>query len=429
MNNLFHHQNSFTTVSDLMPPFCAKDELLYFLKRLIVDIVIGLPVMLILIMAIPFKSLLARRIKGKILLGTIPLIIFKTYHTLLSKSFDVTLFAMEDWSKGSFHHGKTLHTIAPLWIARYTYFIGPYYAFVWALCRFEIFFLYFDSGFLERTLWWRMEPVLLQWYGKKTVMVPYGSDVWSVESMPNLIKKVGLELFKRKYFGLDFKRRDRNYWWCKYATVVWGIVDFVKYLPRADILTLHGHIILEEDKNYLPLKTTSKVKIIHIANDVYRKGSIEIDRILKNLSSKRNDFEYEILTGLRREEVMQKINEAHIVIDTPIDGFIQYTTMEAALKGKIVMAHLDHKLNAFFCYLNPLYYRKHFDDMPIVDIDLETLEAKLIDVLEDRASFEELGQRTHAFAQAIIKENSNFLIQFVQALLNNEHNKIINRDF
>lgn len=429
MNHLFYHQNSFTVVNDLTPPFSAKDELIYFLKRLVIDIFVGTPIIFLLIIAIPFRLWLIPMVKGKILLGTIPLIIFKTYHALLSKSFDTTLFAMEDYSKGSFHDGETLHTIAPSWIARYTYFIGPYYAFVWALCKFEIFFLYFDSGFLERTFWWRIEPILLQWYGKKSVMVPYGSDVWSIESMSNLIKKLGLGLFKRKYFGLDFKRRERNYWWCKYATVIFGIVDFVKYLPRVDILTLNGHIILEDENSYVPCVATAKIKIIHIANDAYRKGSMEIDRLLKNLSLKRDDFEYEILTGLPREEVMQKISEAHIVIDTPIDGFIQYTTMEAALKGKIVMAHLDHNLNNFFCYLNPSYYKKHFEDMPIIDIDLETLEKKLIDVLDNRDSFEKISQCTRSFAQKTIEENSQFLINFVRALLDNQHDKIINKDF
>lgn len=425
MNNFFYHKNSFSIANNFEIPFNAKDELIYTMKRWIVDFFIGIPIIFLLVLILPLRAWIISNVKGKILLGTIPLIIFKTYHTLLSKSFNATLFVMDDWSNGSFHHGETLNTIAPQWIARATYFLGPYYAFVWALYKFEIFFLYFDSGFLERTLWWRIEPILLQWYGKKTVMVPYGSDVWSTEKMPNLIKKIGLQQFKHKYFGLDFKRRKRNHWWCKYATIVVAGLDFIKYIPRADIITLHGHIILEDNENYLPCNVvSSKVKIIHIANDPYRKGSIAIEQILKKLALKRDDFEYEILTGLHRIHVMQKLDEANIVIDTPIDGFIQYITMEAALKGKIVMAYLDTELNDFFRYINPQYYEKYFIDMPIISIDLMTLESKLVALLDDQSSFEDISCRTRLFSQKVIAENSDFLIRFVQALVDDKYCKI-----
>lgn len=417
MKKGFSHSGPFTIVG-ISAPFRFLDELRYYSTRIAVDIVIGIPVLLGLLFMLVFKPIIKKRARKRILFGTVPIIIFKSYHQALKNQFDTTLFVMDDWSDGAFHDGLQLQNIAPRMISQQPYLIGPYYAFIWAILNFELFFLYFDSGFLERTIWWRIEPVLLQLYEKKTVMMPYGSDTWSVENMSNLPKKLGLQMFKRHYFGLDPKRKKRNFWWCKYATVVFSIVDFIKFLPRADVITLHGHILLNENElSYTPFVKTDKMKILHVANDAYRKGSWAIHNSLQKLQHLRNDFEYEIATGMNRDEILQKIEKSTIVIDTVVDGFIQYTTMEAALAGKIVMARLDHDLNEFFTYINPEYYQKHFQLMPILDVQMQTLEEKLVELLDNSSQISDLSYRTREFALEKLQENKIFLIEFIQMLL------------
>lgn len=420
MKRGFNHSGPFTIVG-MSAPFHFLDEVRYYSIRIAVDIIIGIPALLLLLCMLVLKPIIKIRVKKRILFGTVPIIIFKSYHQALKNQFNTTLFVMDDWSNGAFHDGIHLRDIAPKIISKQPYLIGPYYAFFWAILNFELFFLYLDSGFLERTIWWKVEPILLQLYGKKTVMMPYGSDTWTVESMSNLPKKLGLEMFKRHYFGLDSKRKKRNYWWCKYATVVFSIVDFMKFLPRADVITLHGHILLNENElTYVPYVKMDKIKILHVANDPYRKGSWAIQNTLQKLLQVRNDFEYEIVTGMNRDEILQKIEKSTIVIDTIVDGFLQYTTMEAALAGKIVMARLDDELNSFFSYINPDYYQKHFQSMPIIDVQMQTLEERLIELLDNPNQISDLSYRTREFALEKLQENKMFLSEFIHMLLSED---------
>ncbi len=210
MGYKIYSENSHTITSDFEAPFNIYSEFKYYTKRLIVDIFIGIPVLFFVLLLYFFRAYLKKRSRSKILLGTVPIIIFKTYNDFLKKNFDTTLFVLKDWSNGSFHNGISLEDIAPKFIARRPFLLGNYYGFIWALCNFEVYFLYFDSGFLERTIWWRLEPIIYQIFNKKIILFPYGSDVWNIHDMRNLKKKYGLTLFNKKYFNMDFKRKKRN---------------------------------------------------------------------------------------------------------------------------------------------------------------------------------------------------------------------------
>ncbi len=412
------NQDSFTITSNFEAPVKFTEEIKYYIKRVLVDILIGLPVLLILFLMYPFKRVIKKRSKRKIILGTVPIIIFKTYNDVLKDKFDTTLFVTKDWSEGSFHNGITLEDISPKFISKSPFFLGSYYSFFWAILNFELFFLYFNSGFLERTIWWRLEPLIYQLFDKKVILFPYGSDVWSVNQVQNINKKYGLTLFDKKYFSMDFKRIYRNHWWSKYVNVVFSLVDFVKFLPRFDILTLHGHILIDiEDRVVLNKTVQDKIKIVHFANDEYRKGTKVIDSILKSLKEKRDDFEYEIIVNVSRDKVLEKIDSSDIVIDTFIDGFLQYTTLEAAAKGKVVFAHLDKELNDFFKYVNNEYYENHFNEIPIIDYNMNTFEKNLIKLLENKDEIKVIGDKTYDFAVNIIKENRRFIIDLTNKLL------------
>src|SRR5437016_3219381 len=53
----------------------------------------------------------------------------------------------------------------------------PWAVFLWAVLRYDIFQLYFDGGFLNRTIGKRLEMPLLKLLGKKIVVSAFGGDV------------------------------------------------------------------------------------------------------------------------------------------------------------------------------------------------------------------------------------------------------------
>lgn len=416
MKQTIQNESSFTITSNFDAPINIKNEFLYYVKRVFIDIFIGIPVLILAFFLLLFKKQIKKRSSKKIILGTVPIIIFKTYNDVLKKEFNTTLFVLKDWSEGNFHNGITLNDISTSFIAKRPFTLGTYFAFIWSILNFELFFLYFNSGFLERTIWWRLEPIIYQLFDKKVVLFPYGSDVWTVDKMSNLKKKYALTLFDKKYFDMDFKRIKRNIWWSKYVNAIFTLIDFIKFLPRFDILTLHGHILLDIEENPIFIKK-DKIKIVHFANDEFRKGTKNISLILENLSKERDDFEYEILVSISRDTLLKKCEEADIIIDTFIDGFLQYTTLEAAIKGKVVLANLDNDLNDFFKYINNEYYEKHFKQMPIINYNIYNLEVKLLELLNNKEEIVEISKNTYNFTLNIIEENKKFIINFTNKLL------------
>ncbi len=224
-------------------PFDFRQECKYYLKRYVVDILAIMPLIAILLCLFIIgkfggKSSTHGDKKKKIVLGTHPIITFNIARQILSDEYDCTLFAFKEWSNGSFHNGITAVDIMPRFIAGGDpYLFGSYWAFIWAIKNFDVFCLYFDGGFLERTLWWRIEPVIYQLFGKKVLLHPYGADVWDTLRNTNRPQKVGHMSFNPKYFDLDLKRIRRAYWWSKYVNFVFGPVGYIDFLPRIDVFT------------------------------------------------------------------------------------------------------------------------------------------------------------------------------------------------
>lgn len=393
----------FTNASCKSPQHWAS-ELQYVLKGLFVEIII-LPFFVFGLFIVGIRSLV-KDSKKKILFGTSSIVSLKTVKSILDKEFDITYFSFKNTNMHVANETVlTIENIAPRWIAKkYPLLLGKYWAFLWALEHFQIFFLYFDGGFLNRTLfYWRLEPIIYQMFQKKIALIPYGGDVWDLRKNTNLYQKYGHMVYEKAYFQEDFKREERVYWWCKYAHLVLSPIDYMRYIPRADIVMLFGHVLNGDEHPYSFSLDMPSRKILHFANHGIRKGSHHIASIFEKLHA---PIQCDILENVPRRVALDALAQCHIFIDNLIDGFVSYASIEALLAGKIVITNMDKSLNAFYCYLDPIYYNALFKECPIVNANIDTIEEVLQTLLcYDAETLLQKSRQSRAFALKLIEDD------------------------
>jgi len=388
-------------------PFQIKEEIVYFFKRLLVDSLMFFP-LIVFVCFIFVRNKLVNQNNLKMLFGTHPITTFNIFKHMLETEYETTLFVFDDYSKGNFHEGITLKDILPKYFrVKNPYFFGSYFAFFWAIKNFHIFHLYFDAGFLERTFWWRLEPLIYQLLRKKVVLYPYGTDAMTLLNNTNLSQKIGHMYFSDKYFNMDFKRFKRNYWWSKYVTLVVGFAPYIKFLPRLDVLIWHGQVALnyQDIKVNLFDKNTKKIKILHFANHKIRKGSYLIEKVLSEVCSTHKHVSFECLEGVSRDEALRKLDECDIFVDSLIDGFFQFSSLDAMIRGKVSLSFYDEEINSVFKQLNPEYYVRFLEEFPGINININNFKEKLLALIEEPDDISSLSLRSEATAKKMIEEN------------------------
>lgn len=381
------------------------------LKYLCVGIVVEIAAVPFLLTGILFVFLKDRFFKGKnrILFGTSSIVSLKEMKSVLHSEFDIEYFVFRDNSmpvKGVVP--ITPFDLCPHWVAqKYPILICKYISFIWALLNFRVFVFYFDGGFLDRTfLLWRFEPIVYQLLGRKFALFPYGADVWDSRKNLNMLHKYGHLSTYLSYFNEDFKREKRIYWWCKYANMVFAPVDYIQYIPRADILTLTGQVLDIESYPYTFNENSEKIKILHFANQGSRKGTRQIKHVLKNICLKHDHVEYRILEGVSRNIAMDALKECHIFIDNLMDGFISYSSIEGMLSGKIVLTNLDSKLTSFYKNVLPEYYNEFDKECPVREVNPDNFEDVLNELICNQHNFQMMSHQNRNFALKIINDNT-----------------------
>lgn len=362
-----------------------SEELKSNLKRYIIDffglifLIITLPLLWILNKIKPVK-------KRRIMVGTHPIVSNIHYKYLLQNAlpeYEIDIFIFEDWLNEEKYYDISARQLLPKWlIRRSAYTIAPYFVLLWAYRRYNGFYWHLDGAILERTMLWKIEPLLIELFRKKIVMQAYGSDQWTIlQSNDNLNFKFGLVQHRKRYFMMDFKKINRNYMWCKYADLVSG--DF-RYLPITNAVSL-AHFFVETDElTYNLNKKLDPIIISHFANHPERKGSHAIESICKKLVSKGYNIEYRSITGVKREVALQILEESHIFIEHLFNGTIGTGCLEAMAKGNVVFTNIDQKLIDFALVQDYDYYSELFEKSPIINININTLEKELISLIEDK---------------------------------------------
>ncbi|MDD2448184.1 MAG: hypothetical protein PHS42_01770 [Sulfurimonas sp.] len=396
-------------------------ELTQLLKRTFYD-TFGF---LFLLLTLPFLWLLNKfspYMEKRIMVGTHPIVSNIHYKSILKdtlkEEYEVDSFIFVDWLNESSYYDIKASDILPKWIIiSNPYAIAPYFILLWSLRRYKGFWWHMDGAILERTLLWRIEPLLLQLFEKKLIMSAFGADQWSLlQSSHNLNFKLGLASHRKRYFMMDFKRLERNYMWAKYANYISG--DF-RYLPRVNATSMAHYYIDLENLPFNINENMDTIIISHFANHPERKGSYAIEAICKELKSEGYKIEYRAIHGVSRAEALSILDESHIFIEHLFNGSFGTAALEASAKGNVVLTNIDKRMIDLFLVQHYEFYAPFFKNMPIKNIDVTTLKGELIKLVQNKQELKKLIYESREFIEKATnnivgqKEEGNYVIKSV----------------
>ena len=160
--------------------------------------------------------------------------------------------------------------------------IQSYLFFCYAVFKFDIFHYYFDGGILRRTFFKKIEYVILSLFGKKIISLPYGSDAFVYDKIPNLLWRHVLISDYPEYGNEAKQIENRIRFYTRWSDIVIGCLVHAVNLPRWDILPLTCYPV--EVHKLVPKypSITGKIKVAHAPNHRLIKGTqFLIDAIKK----------------------------------------------------------------------------------------------------------------------------------------------------
>lgn len=276
-------------------------------------------------------------------------------------------------------------------------FFGNFYAycfFIKAVWVYDIFHYYFDGGILRHTVLNRFELSLLKIIGKSIVLLPYGSDAFVYDLIPNPIWRHGLMIEYTQFGNEAAQLQKKIRKMTVNADIVIGcLVHFIN-LPRWDVLPLTCYPV--DTKALKPIYSNSKNKIIRIAHACNHrgvKGTVFLIDAVEELKKKGHNLELDIIEKVPNAEALKRIAACDIYVDQLIFGYAQ-AALEAMALGKVVISALDnipeYDLFRRFSYLK---------ECPIISANTETIFDVLLNLFSRQDEWHSMGIKSRDYVE------------------------------
>ncbi len=356
-----------------------------------------LPCFLFLVFAVCLPWLMFRRIAGRrpakprIIWGPTPIINIGTNaaadrlygyqsETLVYRPYYVTkefTYNLERWWR-----------IAPLAL------VIPWAVFLWAVLRYDLFQLYFDGGFLNRTIGKRLEMPLLKMLGKTVIVSAYGADV-RVEKTTRALGAYNCctDCTQRLTACIcDEAKAGRNLAHVhRYADLTLSMGDMIEYTPGSRNDMFYWAIDLKKWP-YVGVSPDSRpVKVVHAPNHPQFKGTRFLTACIEQLQQEGYPVELTLVQRMSNEEAMELYKQADIAADQFLIGWHGNFAVEAMALGKPVIA----------CIRKPEAYLPRGVECPIVSANPDTLKSVLIRLIENPALRVELGIKGRRYVEQV----------------------------
>lgn len=189
-------------------------------------------------------------------------------------------------------------------VGRLLYDVAPYFEFIPALLRFDIFHYDFNGGILYTTPLKFIEVELLHLSGKCVVMLAYCGDSYIYDRILSIPVRHAF-LAKWPAFGRGYKKVERQVdYFSANADFVIAEPLAADGFPRWDILPLN-YVIVDTDKwkSRDEILKHEKIKIFHAPNHRGVKGTEYFLKAVDRLISEGHPVELILAEGVTNEEV------------------------------------------------------------------------------------------------------------------------------
>lgn len=121
-------------------------------------------------------------------------------------------------------------------------------------------------------------------------------------------------------------------------------------------------------------RENQQLKICHAPSKKDVKGTAFIVKVIENLQEKGYELHFDLIHNVPHKEALIRIQEADIFIDQLILGVHGMAALEALSFNKAVLVYISD-------YMIPNLP----DDTPLINVNMETLENKIIELINDPA--------------------------------------------
>lgn len=268
-----------------------------------------------------------------------------------------------------------------------------YFFFMRALWSYDIFHYYFDGGILRHTLLSRAELFILKLCRKKIVLLPYGSDAFVYDLMPNPTWRQALMQEYAQFGNSVNKIQSRIRRMTTSADIVIAcLVHFIN-LPRWDILPLTCYPI-DTDKlqPVFPVENRNmQIRIAHASNHRGVKGTVFLIDAVNRLIQDGFNLHLDIIEKMPNSEALNRIQNCDIYVDQLIFGYAQ-AALEALAFGKVVVSALDDKENLLFRRFS------YLKECPIISANTENIYEVLKTLILKQKEWNAIGRLSREFA-------------------------------
>lgn len=270
----------------------------------------------------------------------------------------------------------------------------PWAVFLWAVLRYDIFQLYFDGGFLNRTIGKRLEMPLLKILGKTVIVSAYGADV-RVEKTTRALGAYNCctDCTQRLVACIcdDAKARRNLAHVHRYADLTLSMGDMVEYTPGSRNDIFYWAIDLKKWPYVGASPTSRPVKVVHAPNHPQFKGTRFLVDCVAQLQGEGYPVELVLAQQMSNEQAMELYKQADIAADQFLIGWHGNFAVEAMALGKPVVAYIR----------KPDAYLPRGTECPIVSANPDTLKSALIRLIENPALRVELGIKGRRYVEQV----------------------------
>ena len=266
--------------------------------------------------------------------------------------------------------------------------------FAWTLRNGDVFFRFFDGGFLRYTPFEAWEERILKLAGKSIIVSPYGSDVAVNGHLAGLEEALYADYPILEEMSDEIEAQVRHTTeWADVVVLNWQL----GFIPRYDVVWI-SQLAIDTELWSDPGEDSGfdgrdgDVTILHTPNHRNIKGTSHLERAVGELRERGLRIDLELMQGRPNEEVRAAVKASDIIADQFLLPGYAMAALEAMAVGKPVLVNLS-------ALPDELRSTDAVRQCPAVDTNPGRLREDLRRLVEDPRLRRELGAAGRSFVE------------------------------